>query len=471
MKTYNILKLSALFSIILLNSCEPNKELYKELDALREPLNKKVVYTLTQADYNSFGSGAVATAIKNLQSFNDTISSKDYIPTVLAKKFLALNLGSSANVTFNFSHSDANRSWENIAVGYQLTNTDYNNMAGYPPYGNFVASLKYFMSTAIAKDYLPKYLKETLYPTAPVGSIKTIRYKYYISEGNIPTYADFYKLTRISTTPIVDQWVHVKTLVVFSAPDHIITPADYSSFGFTSNIFPNAAEADRIINIWLKNRFPYAAFGIQKSVYYEYMTTIPMERASQYTFNGENWVRSSGIEVRTEQYVYGANGWVFDPTVRFIMSKADYTIIAVNDPTPHPRFADQGMYFGASGFYGNFDMRVNGFHLLTITWEGKTYDPAIDDPELVAIVAAGGEAAGTAELYRRILKEGIIILLQKKFPNAVPQVDGIDVHYIVGFETYSPARAYPEAEYRCTAAASGDTPPQFEFIEGPRPRQ
>jgi hypothetical protein len=54
----------------------------------------------------------------------------------------------------------------------------------------------------------------------------------------------------------------------------------------------------------------------------------------------------------------------------------------------------------------------------------------------------------------------------------VPQVGGIDVHYIVGFETYNDnlSRSYPEAEYRCTAAASGSNPPQFVLIEGPRKR-
>ena len=118
-------------------------------------------------------------------------------------------------------------------------------------------------------------------------------------------------------------------------------------------------------------------------------------------------------------------------------------------------------------------MRLLSFHLRVYTWEEKVYDPEIDDPELVNIFNTEGAEAATNELFRRITQEGIIILLENKFPDAQPQVNGVDAHFVVGFETYNDnlSRSYLEAEYRCVEAASGGNPPVFEFIEGPRERQ
>jgi hypothetical protein len=458
MKTYSILKIIAIVALAFLASCDPNKELYEQLDELKKPYKKDVEYTLTASDYGSFGNSSEALIIKTNQAFSEEIPAMNYVPTILARRYLALNLKSSARVTYNFSLNLEDRPWEQVAAGYELTTADYNAMGGW------VAHYKYFQATIPAKNHLPNYLL-SLYPSAPNGTIKTIRYKYFVSEGNIATYADIYQL--VSTA-----WVYIKTMEQFIPADYILVTADYTLFGLSTAYFPNMAEADRILPIWLKSKYPYAAIGTQKFISFQYFNNIPTDRNSLFTFDGTNWVRSTGIVPRTEQYVYGASGWAFDPTVRFVMTKSDYAIIAVNDPIPHPRFFDQGYYFSASGFYGNFDLRLLSFHLRVFTWEGKTYTPEIDDPNLVNIYNTQGADAASAELTRRIVEEGLIIMLQKKFPEAVPQVGGIDVHYIVGFETYNDnlSRSYPEAEYRCTAAASGSNPPQFVLIEGPRKR-
>jgi len=67
------------------------------------------------------------------------------------------------------------------------------------------------------------------------------------------------------------------------------------------------------------------------------------------------------------------------------------------------------------------------------------------------------------EMMRRIKEEALVKLLQHKFPDATPQVGGLDVHFFVHFQTFADnwVRRYPQAEYICTAA--GD-PPQFELV-------
>jgi hypothetical protein len=138
--------------------------------------------------------------------------------------------------------------------------------------------------------------------------------------------------------------------------------------------------------------------------------------------------------------------------------------LAVIDPIPHATFTDFGYYYGASAFFSNFDMRLAARRTAKNA-EGNYFDPALG-----AIFDSQGPEATVEEMFRRIVEEGLILLLQHKYPDAVPQTGGIDVHYIVGFETYNNnfSRSYLEAEYVCTAAGS---PPVFELIEGPRERE
>jgi hypothetical protein len=157
---------------------------------------------------------------------------------------------------------------------------------------------------------------------------------------------------------------------------------------------------------------------------------------------------------------------------KFIMNKNDYMYIASIDPIPHPRHEDQGYYFGASAFYKNFDMRLLTYHLRSYTWESVTYNPVTDDPVLYNIYYSNGEEAATKELFRRIVNEAIISLLQLKFPEAKPHPNNKFDPYIVGFETYNDnlSRYELEAQYRCIAPLEGESLPQFELVDGPRER-
>lgn len=456
MKTLNKIILGSIAVMIAFTACDPNEELYQQLDELQEPYNKKIEYTITSADYSAIG-GKVAT----YQAFNDTALAMYYVPSFLTSKFVALNLKSAAMVTYNYLVLDTVRAWEKVVFGYTLTSADYNAIGG------SIATYEEFWAANPAINHLPNYLL-TLFPTATEGQEKTIIYNFYTQEfGTIP-YADIYVFDGTA-------WNHIETISDMAEADHILTEEDYLSMGFTSPRFPSVTIAERYLPIWLKQMFPYDIEGTKYIIQYAYGSTTSTNSTAEYEYNGQEWIKNIGYEIeqRSEQYVYAATGWIFDPTIRFIMERADYETIALNDPIPHPRFADQGYYYGASAYYRNFDMRLLSFHLRVYEWEDKIYDPEIDDPELFEIFNSEGAEAATNELIRRITQEGIITLLENKFPDAQPQVGGVDAHFVVGFETYNDnlSRSYPEAEYRCVEAASGGNPPVFEFVDGPRDRQ
>lgn len=459
MKTVHYIFASLALALVLLWGCDPTEELYKNLDELQDPYNEQIEYTLTDADY-----GTVGGAVSSYKAFNDTAIAMDYVPAILARNFVALNLKSAADVTYNFLIK-----YREIILGYTLTNEDYEAIGG------FIANYNYFWDSPgyTAKDHLIAYLPY-LFPEPENNETVSIIYNFW-EDDDVLLYADKYSYDD-------SIWVHLETYPDIEIPEIIFDENEYITMGCSDPFFPTTSTAERKIPIWLKINFPYAEEYDNKVLQYSYGTTdtTTKNNAIRYEYNGYDWVKIDGYKLveRSEQYVFSANGWVFDPTIRFTMDKDDYTYIAENDPIPHPRFSDQGYYYGASGYYRNFDMRLEFFHLRQYVWEPDEetsiiYTPEEDDPELVEIYNTQGEDAATEELFRRITQEALIKLLEHKFPDAQPQSEGVDVHFVVGFDTYNDdlSRSYLEAEYKCVTAGGDGVIAEFEFVEGPRVRE
>ncbi len=428
-------------------ACNPNEDIYNMLDEMQEPYNEEIEYTLTESDYNSLGG-----TISEYNAFNDTLPAKDFVPEILTSNFLALNVGSRALVTFN--HLLLSPDWWDAGFGYVLTDDDYDVMIG--------GGVDYFSETNPASDHLPEFLNRE-YPPAQdpsEGDQISIIYNFDI-DGEFLLYLDTYEFDG-------EKWVLVETIEDIPYIGHELTTEDYQNWGGTianNNYFNEDYPPENFIPVYLKNEFPYAPIGDEKVVKYRYNDGSDTENIiDKYNFDGTKWTVESYIEERTEQYVFGEIGWAFDPTVVHLMVSDDYFYISNADPIPHPVYDDFGYYYGASAYYSNFDIRLAG-RRLNKDEEGNYYDP-----ELAEIYNNEGEEAALDEMFRRIVEEGLILLLHHKYPDAVPQVGGIDVHYIIQFETFGDGfdRQYLEAEYKCVSAGS---PPQFELVEGPRERQ
>lgn len=434
--------ISTLFVLFLLASCNPNEDLYEQLDSDQAPYRRAIEYTLTGPDYTSIG-GAVA----SIQAFTHDHPAMNYIPALLKRRFLALNLGSSAVVTFNFREDDP--LWEQAGFGYVLTPADYAYIG---------VSGNAFTPANPASASLPGFLAKK-YPNAQAGDEISIIYN-FLNGTEETLNLDIYEYDG-------EDWLWMETTEDLPFVGYEFTADDYAQFGGDIASFQNFSDdypADLYVPAWLRNTYPLAVEGQQQVVKYRVYSGGAFTEIAHYTFTGVQWIRSSNIEQRSEQYIYGAQGWAFDPTVKFIMSQSDYMFLATSDPIPHATYADFGYYYGAAAYYSNFDMR------LAARRTSKNPNGNYWDPALGAIWENQGPEAAIDEMFRRIVEEGLILLLQHKYPDAVPRTGGIDVHYIVGFETYNDnfSRSYLEAEYQCTAAGS---PPEFVLIEGPRERE
>jgi hypothetical protein len=152
------------------------------------------------------------------------------------------------------------------------------------------------------------------------------------------------------------------------------------------------------------------------------------------------WQAYDPYTARQDQFIHNGSEWVFDPTVMFTMGSSDYMTIVnyVKNNISSDYIDSYGtaeFYSGASAYYGNFDIRSGNWEDSVFgTWE-----------EAIAFTIGEG-------------------LLPAKFPDAVTQVSGIDVFYIVTFDTYSGVDGRYSIKFQVTKAGPN---PEFTLVDGP----
>ncbi len=148
---------------MLISACNPMEDIYNELDQKENPYVERVELTLTDADYdlletsNSF--------------FTDDEPAADYIPSLLSAKYPALDYGSSALVTYDFSVGYPDLSAYTGATYYNLTDEDYQKA------NPVVGFAKYFTPKNPADEYIPAILSESI-TDAEEGDNYIIAYMY-----------------------------------------------------------------------------------------------------------------------------------------------------------------------------------------------------------------------------------------------------------------------------------------------------
>ncbi|MGD9992084.1 MAG: choice-of-anchor J domain-containing protein [Salinivirgaceae bacterium] len=198
----------------------------------------------------------------------------------------------------------------------------------------------------------------------------------------------------------------------------VLDPADYQTMGISS--FSSSNLPANYLPVFLGITLPFAQEGDLQVITYEFNATLS---AVEYSFTAGSWAQQGPIFEKADQFVYGDNGWVFDPTIKLEPTAADYQLLVDYVYTNLSReygstYGNDEFYFGASAYYLNFDLRL-----------GKRADfgiPGFDGLDTEAAVALTWDR----------VEEGITILLGLKYPDAVEQVSGINVYYWVTFKTY-----------------------------------
>ncbi len=232
-------------------------------------------------------------------------------------------------------------------------------------------------------------------------------------------------------------WSEEENLFVLDSDEYDAMGAPGAYDNFSSSVLPES-----YLPQYLNENLPYAQEEDIVAVMYRYYDGTTIWKADEYFLSGGLWTVYKPVIGQSSQFVQNGEKWVFDPTVMFTLVSSDFQIIVdyVNDNVD-PEYVDSygtgESYFGASAFYGNFDIRP-GHH---------EFDP---------------------DSWEEALKEAIgIALLPTKFPNAVTQVEGIDVYYVATFATYSGSDGTYSITFQCTKSGPD---PEFTYIEGPTPK-
>ncbi|GAB6008264.1 choice-of-anchor J domain-containing protein [Dysgonomonas reticulitermitis] len=202
---------------------------------------------------------------------------------------------------------------------------------------------------------------------------------------------------------------------------NIITlqPADYTELEITTNTMTAAQAKDLLPQYLVRNAI--GVEGTEKVLVYR--TKAGEFYAEKYTFTSGSWVLNTTLSDQTSQFVRGWDStakkskWVFDPTHILTLTKEDYMMVvtyvqnnlvsAQNPDLINATYKDSEYYYGFSANYRNITYRDRDRKL------DKTYP------------ADATDADKTAFMNQRT-KDGLILFLTLKYPDAQPMVSGVE---------------------------------------------
>lgn len=205
-----------------------------------------------------------------------------------------------------------------------------------------------------------------------------------------------------------------------------IHPFEYAEMGLKFPNFSKTTPADHYIPIFLNRTYPYALDGDSISVAYYFFVnkSTTSTVVDRYVKVQGQWTRYIGVVTKTDQFMNSGEKWVFDPTIKFSPSSADYDLVlqyvksTYGDIYIDPKYGNSEYYYGMSPYYNNVNLKLS--------YRDKL-------PEFANL----SEEAATKLAWERA-EQGLCKLLELKFPDAtalLPATD-IPVYYWITFNTY-----------------------------------
>ena len=222
---------------------------------------------------------------------------------------------------------------------------------------------------------------------------------------------------------------------------YYLQSADYTQMGSGPGAhgnFSSSVPAEDYLPVFLSMNKPYAQERDVMVMIYKYYSGGTKTIAAEYTYSEGVW---STMPEKTEQYVYTGStlGWIFDPAVNYTMVAEDYQIIVdYVKNSVDAKYVDSyntaESYYGSSAYHKEFAIADGKFDAT----EFKTWQDAV--------------------------KAGVAAYLPIKYPNALAQVNGVDVNYIITFAGYVSSMVDYTITFKCTKSGPS---PEFEYVEGP----
>ncbi|OFX23014.1 MAG: hypothetical protein A2041_07455, partial [Bacteroidetes bacterium GWA2_31_9b] len=365
-------------------------------------------------------------------------------------------LGADASITLNFTHAIKylNDQWDQLSVAIS---SDYDGSDIEGATWDVIDWGDVADTALLGSDYtfyssgdidISAYANSTIYIAFKYTSTTTNAATWEIKNVTVTPIVPVYAVT-LGKAPIILYEYYQYSGSAWSKLDDVycLNSEDYAGMGEPgdNNYFSSSIDPQNYLPTFLNAKYPTAGEGVSKIVVYNFFSDADdatLTIADEYTYETGSWVSSYAYVVQnTGKWAVSATTlrWVFDPTETFTMVSPDYQIIcdwvAINEDAVYLPYSNTEIYYGASAYYENFDIRTG-------KWNADVFDEWKDAVE---------EAIGT-------------ILLPNKYPAATLQVNGVDMFYQVIFDTYSGSYSTYSMKFQVTKAGPE---PEFTLVEGP----
>ena len=312
---------------IAFTSCNPNEDIYNDIDAKESVISGDVQFTLTDEDYDDLE--------KSFGNFNSEDEAKTLIPGLLADKYPVWGLGSSANVTFDLYSPKRE---EKSIIRYEVTTEDYDSNPETERFNNFDDEGQIF-------DLL-----NVKYPSPSDRALVSLTYKFY--DGSLNTLNNGFLY-------INDAWEFVLGF----------TDDEYEIMGEGFSNFSSEDEAIVKIPVFLKDKFkfdPKGAGDIVSTMYKLFVTDVDdidedgrtddrttYSFIKYFIFDGTDWSEYNDVISSTIQFGHDGTTWVPDNTIKYTFTGDDVAFVSDTFITIYEGPADN------VGFFGSFDRRTS----------------------------------------------------------------------------------------------------------------
>ena len=401
------------------------------LDSVDHPIQKSIVYALTDADYKTIAAAFAkaevagytgsskeefakevqreANYVKTNRTLTAWVSPDKYVPALIAKMYPEWGKGSAVTVSYAMQQD---------------------------------ATLDKLISVKVSADDATKAGLSAKDPNKLSKDEITKLGKYLAT-----TYADkgTSYLAKVALAEGKRNMLFIGERLADSHTYRVISPAEYTAIGSKYGNFSSSMLPERYIPQLLQQSMPYAQPGNQLIVVYEWFENkVTTPEYQSFKLEGNQW----HVAQTTSQFVNLGKQWVFDPTIRFTLTADDFMTlhawVKANKPDyiSEKHSSDSEWWFCGNAKYKNF----------TLTG-GTSVGPRPDEE--------GKSAEELTKLRLERIKEGLKLILKARYADKPAQTNGIDQMYIITTVLRQTSNSTVTFTYKGLGGGN------FEYVSGP----
>ncbi len=335
----------------------------------------------------------------------------------------------SVKISMDFTGDVSAATWVDITDNLELPEVT----SGYSDFISYAYSLNDYLgeNITVAFEYVGNG-SDSRTTTYEIGEVKIVSYTSTVSTSSLSL-----KSSNLYTTYYVayeydgSEWAEYDGTVMPNS-------TDYESMGIS--YLSSSDDIDSYLTTYLVNKYPYAQESDTMAVIYLYGSSDDLG-AQEYIYSSGSWNNSVDPVEESVQFVLSEGAWNPDPTISHTMSADDYQIIVDYvkenvDSKYIDSYETAESYYGTSAYYEDF-YSTDSYRDTDVfsTWQ-EAVETAIQDA-----------------------------YLPNKYTDAVAQVNGVDVNYVITFVVYGTTSGTFSATFQCVSSASGSTQAKFEYVE------